>query len=180
MSLLWRNSCMPRPALRNCVGGDMERRAARFAFIIENSGAYGVRRLAAALKAGASSRTPKLHPTIKNLSQKQFWAYVVRKNVKLRVLRCGVRGAGCGVQGVRLPLVRPVRPVRPALRTCPTCLPHPPPASRAVRVVCPPWLGGERGCLRHGGKILLQKRIFKQNHKGSCRNMGIPGNHGDS
>ena len=34
--------------------------ATRFAFIIENSGAYGVRRLAAALKAGASSRTPKL------------------------------------------------------------------------------------------------------------------------
>jgi len=32
---------------------------------------YGVRRLAAALKAGASSRTPKPHFPAKNLSQKK-------------------------------------------------------------------------------------------------------------
>jgi len=47
-------------------------------------------------------------------------------------------------------------------------------ASCAVKGGQPPWLGGERGCLSHGGKILLQKRIFKQNHEKSCRNIENP------
>jgi hypothetical protein len=53
--------------------------ALQFAFITENCGSYGVRRLAAALKAGASSRTPKLRFPIRNLSQKtRIWPIVAR------------------------------------------------------------------------------------------------------
>ncbi len=52
--------------------------------------------------------------------------------------------------------------------------------SRARRVWSAPGWVGSGGTLDCDEKIVSRKRIFKKNHRQSCRNIGIPENHKDS
>ena len=112
-------------------------------------------------------------PPVKTVSHKifsgRFVLFVVKKNPLLPNLTDA------------LPMhhffkVRCLRSHAPPNRRRPDTLPGTL-LSRARRVWSAPWLGGDWSFLNHDEKIVLQKRIYKKNHRQSCRNIGIPENH---